>query len=188
MPGIARRASDARGWSAKRRSSGWPRRRRRYCEFSSSHGQNWTYPLSRTFPQLLQDEQAKQQRIEQLREKRRTERLQREQREQDRLRHLDNVHRADAFNRQRLLRRYGLDAFAALVRLKRRNLLKADAFRVFVRLRRCFGGWLAVVEAARAERERRAERCARRQRMRNAFATWMQVCSLGSAVPCVRPR
>lgn len=134
---------------------------------------SYLHPLP--FAQLLQDEQAKQQRIEQLREKRRTERLQREQREQDRLRFLDNVHRADAFNRRRLLRRFGLDAFVALLRLKQRNLLKADAFRVFIRMRRSFAGWLAVVEDARAERERRAEQCARRQRLRNGLAIWIQV-------------
>lgn len=88
---------------------------------------------------------------------------------------MDNVHKANAFNRRRLLRRFGMDAFQALVRIKRRNLQKADMFRVFSSLRRSFGGWRRHVLAVWAEKQRRADECARSQAMRNAFAVWMKV-------------
>lgn len=110
-----------------------------------------------------------------MREKRKLERLQRQQREEDRIRYLENMHKAVAFNKKRILKRYGMDKFHALIKLKRRNQRKVQMFRVFIVLRSTFGAWRKYVELVWAERKTQAIECRRLQLLRLGMDRWKRV-------------
>lgn len=113
--------------------------------------------------------------MEELREKRKLERALRQQREEERIRYLQNMQKAVAFNRRRLLRRYGLDRFQALIKLKRRNQRKAEMFRVFIILRSTFAAWRKYVVEVWAERKRQADEFQRLRLLRMGMDGWKRV-------------
>lgn len=104
--------------------------------------------------------------------------MQRQRKEEERIRYLDNMHKAAVFNRRRLLKRFGMDKFHALIKIKRRNERKMQMFRVFIVLRSNFNAWHTYVMDLWAERKKQADKHRRLQLLRLGMDRWKQVIRL----------
>lgn len=120
------------------------------------------------------DEEAKQARIEELREKRRQEKLDKVQREKDRINYLEGMKKAKDFYLKLLLRR-GMRHFKMVLEIKRMNEIKAELHHKKHLQRICFTSWASYTRTIIAERERKVADFYRIYILRNSFRLWKDV-------------
>lgn len=123
------------------------------------------------------DEEAKQARIEELREKRRQEKLDKVQREKDRINYLEGMKKAKDFYLRLLLRR-GMRHFKMVLEIKRMNEIKAELHHKKHLQKLCFGSWSGYTKRIIAERETKAAEFYRKYILRISFRLWKDVSRL----------
>lgn len=107
--------------------------------------------------QRLEDEEAKRQRIEALKEKRRQEKMAKIIKERERQRYIENQRKAQDFYRRLLLKRIGMEGFRRLLQRKKDNLRKCEELRRSLYKRTYFQAWFSIYRILKARRVQKAD-------------------------------
>lgn len=119
----------------------------------------------------MQDDEAKRQRIRDLKRKRREEKELEAKRALERMKYLTDLEKAKSFNRFRYLKR-AIDKFRNLLKWKKRNEELSNAFRRRLISQKWFSKWRKYTEIVWQERKSKADIFYRKHCLRLGWTNW----------------